>query len=61
MPMKLLFELSKEHPSLPKDEIISCLNAEEIVYSIVDTNENVLLIESKVNRDAIQKLAQRLS
>lgn len=59
--MKLLFELSKEHPSLPKDEIISCLNAEEIVYSIVDANENVLLIESKVNRDAIQKLAQRLS
>lgn len=59
--MKLLFELSKEHPSLPKDEILSCLNAEEIVYSIVDANENSLLIESKVNRDAIQKLAQRLS
>jgi len=59
--MKLLFELSKEHPSLPKDEIISCLNAEEIVYSIVDANENVLLIELKTNCDVIQKLAQRLS
>jgi hypothetical protein len=42
--MKLLFELSKEHTSLPKNEIFSCLNAEEIVYSIVDINENELLI-----------------
>jgi len=59
--MKLLFELSKEHSSLPKDEILSCLNAEGLVYSIVDTNETVLIVESKVNYADVQKLAQRLS
>ena len=59
--MKLLFELSKEHSSLPKDEILSCLNAEDIRYHIVESNENVLIIESKVNHDDVQKLAQRLS
>ncbi len=59
--MELLFELSKEHSSLPKDEILSCLNAEEITYHIVESNENVLIIESKINHDDVQKLAQRLS
>jgi len=59
--MELLFELSKEHSSLPKDEILSCLAAEEISYHIVESNENVLLIKSKINHDDVQKLAQRLS
>jgi len=59
--MKLLFELSKEHTTLSKDEVISCLNAEEIIYTIIDVNENVLVIESDVNRYMIKKMAKRLS
>ena len=59
--MKLLFELSKEHTTLPKDEVISCLNAEGIIYTIIDVNENVLVIGSDVNRDMIKKMAKRLS
>jgi len=59
--MELVFELSKEHSSLPKDEIISCLKAEGFVYSIVDANETVLIVESKIKHSDVQKLAQRLS
>lgn len=59
--MKILFELSKEHEELPKDEVISCLNAEKITYNIVESNENVLIIDSKVNYDIIKKIAGRLS
>ena len=59
--MKLLFELSKEHTTLPKDEVLSCLNAEDIAYRIVESNENVLLIKSDVNNETIKKLAKRLS
>ena len=59
--MKLLFELSKEHDTLPKDEVLSCLKAEEVVYNIVVSNENVLVINSDISYDKIERLAERLS
>jgi len=59
--MKLLFELSKEHKTLPKAEVLSCLKAEEIIYNIIDSNENVVIIESNINSDKIKKLIKRLS
>lgn len=59
--MKLLFELAKEHPTLPKDEILSCLTAENISFTTVDVNENIVLIQTALSSDMIQKLAQRLS
>jgi len=59
--MKLLFELSREHKTLPKDEVLSCLKAEDIYYNIIDSNENVLIIESNTNNSKIVRLAERLS
>jgi tRNA (guanine10-N2)-dimethyltransferase len=59
--MKYLFELSKEHNTLPKAEILSCLSAENIDYDILDTNEDILLIESNTSDDKINELANRLA
>ncbi|UCF12413.1 MAG: methyltransferase domain-containing protein [Thermoplasmatales archaeon] len=59
--MKLLFELSKEHNTLPKDEVLSCLKAEAIIYNVVVSNKNVLVINSDAAYDKIERLAERLS
>jgi len=59
--VKLLFELSKEYNTLPRDEALSCLKAEEVVYNIVVSNENVLVINSDTTYDKIERLAERLS
>jgi len=59
--MKYLFELSKEHKTLPIAEILASLAAEEVDYKISKSNEDVLIIETNSKRDKIQKLADRLS
>ncbi|KYK20935.1 hypothetical protein AYK25_04120 [Thermoplasmatales archaeon SM1-50] len=59
--MKLIFELSKEHNTLPRAEILSSLRAEETFCSIIASNEDVLVVDIKHNKDIIQKLAQRLA
>ena len=59
--MRYLFELSKEHKTLPTDEILSCLSAENINYQILVSNEDILLIESNSNIETINQLTNRLS
>ncbi|UCD13164.1 MAG: methyltransferase domain-containing protein [Thermoplasmatales archaeon] len=59
--MNLLFELSKEHNALPRDEAISCLKAEEVFYNKVASNEDVLVIKSDAAHDKIKRIAERLS
>jgi len=59
--MLILFELSKEHKTLPKSEILSCLNAENIRYSIVNSNEDVLIIKTDTSDSKIKQLQHRLS
>ncbi len=59
--MLILFELSKEHKALPKSEILACLNAEFISYSIVDSNDDVLIIETDTSDSKIKQLENRLS
>ena len=59
--MNILFELSKEHEALPKSEIKSCLQSENITYDIVDSNEDALVIDTNASLDKIKKLADRLS
>ncbi len=46
--MKLLFLLSGEHPSLPEAEARAVLEAQGIEYSIVEKEEQVLVIEAEV-------------
>ena len=59
--MKYLFELSKEHKTLPKAEILACLYAENIGYNISESNEDVLVIETISKEDMLQRVASRLS
>jgi len=59
--MKLLFELSKIHPTLPQDEIISCFNAEEIPYHELYADDNVLVLDAPLTNLTLQRLAERLS
>ena len=58
--MKYLFELSKEHPAIPKAEIVSCLKAEKINYNILEENNDILLLDIK-NDQKINRVAERLS
>lgn len=59
--MKYLFELSKEHNTIPTSEIISCLKAENINYKIIEKNNNVLVIDIISNINKIKKISERLS
>ena len=58
--MKYLFELSKEHITIPTSEIISCLKAEKIDYKLIDSNPDIFLISTK-EKNKIKILAKRLS
>ena len=59
--MKLLFELSKEHKMLPSDEVCATLEVEDHRYTIVDSNDDVLVVEITSDDSVIQRLAERLA
>ena len=59
--MKLTFEISKEHQTLPAAEIISCLKAENIKYQTIEINQDALIIETQAQIEDIRKIADRLS
>lgn len=59
--MKFLFELSKEHRTLPIAEILACLQAENINFDILESNEDVFIIETDSDNLKLQKIAGRLS
>src|SRR5512136_2143798 len=59
--MKLMFELSKEHPTLPAAEVLSTLNAEQMDATILCSNEDVIVVETKPNEAMIRRVAERLA
>jgi len=59
--MKLMFELSKEHATLPCAEVLATLNAEEMEATLISSNEDVLIAETKPNAADIKRLAERLA
>jgi tRNA (guanine10-N2)-dimethyltransferase len=59
--MKILFERSKEHSALSRAELLTCLELEAKPYTILNENEDVLLIETKRNNTVIGNLAERLA
>jgi tRNA (guanine10-N2)-dimethyltransferase len=59
--MRYLFEISKEHISLPKSEIFACLESEEYNYKLIESNEDLIIIETDVVKQKIEKLSKRLS
>ena len=59
--MKLMFELSKEQEKLPCAEVLATLKAENIRYMVVDSNEDVLVVEIESNDSVIKRLIERLA
>jgi tRNA (guanine10-N2)-dimethyltransferase len=59
--MKLMYELSKEHKTLPCAEVLASLEAENIFYTVIDSNEDVLITEIKPDDSIIQRLSERLA
>jgi len=59
--MKLMFELSKEHPTLPAAEVLATLNAEQMDATLISSNEDVIIVETKPNDAGIRRLAERLA
>ena len=59
--MKLLCELSKEHKTIPRDEICATLDAENMNYTVVYNNEDVMVVDIHSSERIIQRLADRLA
>ncbi|KYK25314.1 hypothetical protein AYK24_05080 [Thermoplasmatales archaeon SG8-52-4] len=59
--MKYLFELSKEHKTFPIDEIKSCLQAENIGYKVLESNEDVFIIDTSSKNKKLKNIGKRLS
>jgi tRNA (guanine10-N2)-dimethyltransferase len=59
--MKYLFELSKEHNTIPTSEIISCLKAENINFKTIEKNEDILIVDSISIIDKLKKISKRVS
>jgi tRNA (guanine10-N2)-dimethyltransferase len=59
--MKYLFELSKDHETIPISEVLACLKAENINYQILDSNEDVLVINTDAGYGTIKTISDRLS
>jgi len=59
--MNILFELSKEHPTLPQNEIFACLNSENISYTINEKNNDILNISTNTDIALIKEVLSRLS
>ncbi|MFQ6054957.1 MAG: TIGR01177 family methyltransferase [Methanosarcinales archaeon] len=60
--MLLAFELSGEHETLPKSEVLACLNALEIDYSVIYSLDQCLVIECKpFDKSLIKVLKNRLA
>lgn len=60
--MKLLFELSREHDSLPYDEVLSTLGAEKIKFRCIEKTNNVVVLDTNI-KDIykVYKIGKRLS
>lgn len=59
--MNCLFEISKEHITIPKTEIFSSLKANKIDFNILESNDDVLIIKADATYKIINKLSERLS
>jgi tRNA (guanine10-N2)-dimethyltransferase len=59
--MKYLFELSKEHKKIPKDEIFSILKSEDKNFDIIEKNQDILVVKIDINKKDIKRISKRLS
>lgn len=55
--MKLILELSGEHPTLPRAEAIACLESEFNKFRIIDEAERVIVVDVKGNINKLSRLS----
>ncbi len=56
--MRLLFELSGEHKTLPRSEILACIEAEGYDHDVIEEDFRVLVLETDVG---LQRLRERIA
>jgi tRNA (guanine10-N2)-dimethyltransferase len=59
--MKYIFELSKEHSTIPQSEVISCLQAEGYKYQVIESNTDVAIVDILCDTDELKNISSRLS
>jgi len=59
--MNLLFDLSKEHPTIPKKEIFATIESYQIQFYIIYEDDNVLILEIESNDQILSLLSTRLA
>jgi len=59
--MMLMFELSKEHVTLPADEVLATLNAEHMKVTLLQLTEDVIIVDAPATDLDIRRLAERLA
>jgi len=58
--MKILFELSGEHPTLPLAETMACMEAEGIKFKEVKKGR-IFIVDANVNDEEINRITRRIS
>jgi tRNA (guanine10-N2)-dimethyltransferase len=59
--MQVLFELAKEFQELPQHEVQATLNAENVGYSVVVSNRDVMVVDADVKDGVLGRIADRLA
>jgi tRNA (guanine10-N2)-dimethyltransferase len=57
--MPIIFELSLEHESLPKAEVLSCLLAQDVDFEVLDEDQGILVV--KAPKGDLRELRNRLA
>lgn len=58
--MEIGFELSGEHETLPKSEVLACLHALDIPYAEKTFSNGILVIDAQLSHDALDTISKRL-
>lgn len=58
--MQLAFELSGEHETLPKSEVLACLDALSVTYEERASSDGILVIDARLTSEVLDTISKRL-
>ncbi|MCK4475907.1 MAG: methyltransferase domain-containing protein [Methanophagales archaeon] len=58
--MRLAFELSGEHETLPKAEVLACLDALSVAYEERMSSNGILVIDAQLSPEVLDTISKRL-
>ena len=59
--MKFLFEISKEHNTIPSSEVFSTIESEGFKYEKIETNPDLIIVDFLENKRKIYEISKRLA